>query len=87
MRINESRHFEELVKTYDKGDTKVAGFFHELILMNYGGIRLSKNFLQAAYQICRDRDIPTIADEIQSCIWSRSHSSTGSMDWSTFFSN
>ncbi len=70
VRINDSGHFEELVKTYDKGDTKVAGFFHELILMNYGGIRLSESFLQAAYQICRDRGIPTIVDEIQSCIWS-----------------
>ncbi len=70
VRINDSGHFEELVKTYDKGNTKVAGFFHELILMNYGGIRLSESFLQTAYRICRDRDIPTIVDEIQSCIWS-----------------
>ncbi len=40
------------------------------VLMNYGGIRLSEEFLQKSYEICRERDIPTIVDEIQSCIWS-----------------
>lgn len=39
--------------------------------MNYGGIRLSKEFLQAAYACCRRWDTPTMVDEIQSCMWYR----------------
>ena len=70
VRINDGDHFEELVGRFDTGKYKIAGFFHELILMNYGAIRLSESFLQRAYQLCRDHDIPTCVDEIQSCIWS-----------------
>jgi 4-aminobutyrate aminotransferase-like enzyme len=36
VRINDGTHFKELLNRYDKGKYKVAGFFHELILMNYG---------------------------------------------------
>jgi 4-aminobutyrate aminotransferase-like enzyme len=70
VRINDGAHFEELLNRYDKGKYKVAGFFHELILMNYGAIRLEESFLQKAHQLCRDHDVPTCVDEIQSCIWS-----------------
>ncbi len=70
VRINDSEHFEHLIAEYDTGTYKVAGFFHEIILMNYGGVRLDEEFLQRAYRICHERDIPTIVDEIQSCIWS-----------------
>ena len=70
VRINDGDHFEELVGRFDTGKYKIAGFFHELILMNYGAIRLEESFLQRAYQLCRDHDIPTCVDEIQSCIWS-----------------
>lgn len=70
VRINDSDHFEHLIAEYDSGTYKVAGFFHEIILMNYGGVRLEEEFLQRAYTICHERDIPTVVDEIQSCIWS-----------------
>jgi 4-aminobutyrate aminotransferase-like enzyme len=70
VRINDESHFEELLERYDKGKYKVAGFFHEIVLMNYGAIRLEESFLQKAYRLCRDHDVPTCADEIQSCIWS-----------------
>lgn len=70
VRINNGAHFEELLSRYDKGKYKVAGFFHELILMNYGAIRLEESFLQKAHHLCRDHDVPTCVDEIQSCIWS-----------------
>jgi len=70
VRINDGSHFEELLGRYDRGKYKVAGFFHELILMNYGAIRLEEAFLQKAYKLCRDHDVPTCVDEIQSCIWS-----------------
>ena len=46
---------------------KIAGFFHELILMNYGAIRLTPEYLQAAHAVCREHDIRmiTIRDLIQ----------------------
>jgi 4-aminobutyrate aminotransferase-like enzyme len=68
--INDEAAFEELLRRYDRGKYKVAGFFHELILMNYGAIRLKESFLRKAYDLCRDHDVPTCVDEIQSCIWS-----------------
>jgi acetylornithine/succinyldiaminopimelate/putrescine aminotransferase len=70
VRINDTAHFEQMLRRYDQGKYKVAGFFHELILMNYGAIRLEESFLQAAHSLCRDHDVPTCVDEIQSCIWS-----------------
>ena len=70
VRINDSDHFEHLIAEYDSGTYKVAGFFHEIILMNYGGVRLEEKFLQRAYTTCHEHDIPTVVDEIQSCIWS-----------------
>ena len=47
----------------------VAGFFHEIVMMNYGGRLLAREFLQRAYELCRQHDVPTVADEIQSCLW------------------
>jgi acetylornithine/succinyldiaminopimelate/putrescine aminotransferase len=38
--------------------------------MNYGAIRLEESFLERAYDLCRNHDVPTCVDEIQSCIWS-----------------
>ena len=70
VRINDTANFEALLKTYNRGRYKVAGFLHEIILMNYGGIRLDKDFLQGAYELCHQHDVPVLVDEIQSCIWS-----------------
>ena len=42
VRINDAADFARVVETYDTGTTKVAGFFHEIVLMNYGGIRLDR---------------------------------------------
>jgi acetylornithine/succinyldiaminopimelate/putrescine aminotransferase len=70
LRINDIENFRDIIKEFDNGKYKVAGFFHEIILMNYGGIRLTEEFLKEAYEICDAHDIPTIVDEIQSCIWS-----------------
>lgn len=68
--INDIADFERTLVNYDRGATKIAGFFHEIVLMNYGGIRLTEPYLQRAYALCHDHDIPIIVDEIQSCIWS-----------------
>lgn len=68
--INDIGHFRKLVDEYDCGKYKVAGFFHELVLMNYGGIKLTKEFVNGSHEICREHDIPIMVDEIQSCMWS-----------------
>jgi acetylornithine/succinyldiaminopimelate/putrescine aminotransferase len=70
LKINDLEDFKSALRSYDEGRYKVAGFLHEIVLMNYGGIRLSKPFLQEVYRLCRQRDIPILVDEIQSCAWS-----------------
>ena len=70
VKINDTDDFIKKINTFDSGKYKVAGFFHEIILMNYGGIKLESDYLQDVYKICRKRDIPVIVDEIQSCLWS-----------------
>ena len=70
VKINDIDDFTKKVKKFDTGKYKIAGFFHEIILMNYGGIKLTRDYLQQAYQICQAQDIPVIVDEIQSCLWS-----------------
>ncbi len=67
--INDIADFEEKLKKYNTGNYKTAGFMHEIILMNYGAIRLTKEFLQSAYALCEQYDTPTMVDEIQSCMW------------------
>jgi len=37
--------------------------------MNYGGIKLQKEFLQNVYALCHSNDTPAMCDEIQSCMW------------------
>lgn len=70
VKINDIDLFSDVVAQYDQGEYKIAGFFHELVLMNYGGIKLSQEFVTASHAICRERDIPITVDEIQSCMWS-----------------
>ncbi|NLE46349.1 MAG: aminotransferase class III-fold pyridoxal phosphate-dependent enzyme, partial [Chloroflexi bacterium] len=69
VQINDIRDFERAVLKYDAGRYKVAGFFHEIVLMNYGAIKLDAEYLRQAHTICRERDIPIMVDEIQSCVW------------------
>ena len=67
--INDEAAFREAIQTWNQAPYKTAGFCHEIILMNYGGIRLTPEYLRAAYQACRDSDTPVLCDEIQSCAW------------------
>ena len=53
----------------DQDNCKIAAFFHEIVMMNYGGRLLSREFLHRAYELCRAHDVATVADEIQSCLW------------------
>lgn len=52
-------------------DSRIAGFLHEIVLMNYGARLLSPEFLQAAYALCAKNDVPVLADEIQCGVWAR----------------
>ena len=61
--------FSLAMKKWNTPPYKTAGFCHEIILMNYGGIRLNENYLQEAYNLCHINDTPVLCDEIQSCAW------------------
>lgn len=67
--INDPEAFAAAVHRWNDGPYKTAGFCHEIVMMNYGGIRLSESFLQAAYRVCHETDTPVLCDEIQSCAW------------------
>lgn len=68
--INDFDDFAAKVAEFDVGPRKIAGFFHELVLMNYGGIRLDDSYIRRCHALAGEHDIPTVVDEIQSCMWS-----------------
>lgn len=70
IRPNNREDLEAAFRAHEGGPTKIAGFFHEIVMMNYGGLLLSREFLQHAYDLCARHDVPVVCDEIQSCIWS-----------------
>jgi acetylornithine/succinyldiaminopimelate/putrescine aminotransferase len=70
VKINDIGDFEATLTQWDVAPYKVAGFFHEIVLMNYGAIRLLPGYLRAAYDHCHRHDVPVLVDEIQSCMWS-----------------
>ena len=69
IKINDAADLQAKIQKYNSGKYATAGFLHEIVLMNYGGIRLTKEFLKTAYALCDQFDTPTLADEIQSCMW------------------
>ena len=70
VRPNNLDDLETVFGAYDKDPFKIAGFFHELVLMNYAARRLTEQFVQRAYALCEQQDVPTVVDEIQTGIWS-----------------
>ena len=70
VRRNRLDELEAAFETYEKPPYKIAGAFHELLLMNYGAGRLSDAFVQRLYALCDQHDVPTVVDEIQTCVWS-----------------
>ena len=64
--INDAAGFRQAIETWNTPPYKTAGFCHEIIMMNYGAIRLEEAYLQAAYRLCRESDTPVLCDEIQS---------------------
>jgi acetylornithine/succinyldiaminopimelate/putrescine aminotransferase len=69
IRPNNAEDLEEAVARYERPPYKVAGFLHEIVMMNYGARLLTREFLQRAYALCAAHEVPTVADEIQSCLW------------------
>jgi 4-aminobutyrate aminotransferase-like enzyme len=69
IRPNCTADLDAAFARYEQPPFKIAGFLHEIIMMNYGARRLSREFLQHAYALCARHDVPTLVDEIQSCVW------------------
>jgi len=70
VRPNKIDDVRRLFARYEKGKWKIAGFCHELVMMNYGARMLEKSYIRSCHRLCRDHDVPTFVDEIQSCLWS-----------------
>ncbi len=69
VRPNNMADLESAFLACDQGRHKIAGFLHEIVMMNYGGVLLSREFLQRSYALCHAHDVPTLVDEIQTCAW------------------
>lgn len=67
--INDPKGFAEAIRRWNEPPYQTAGFLHEIIMMNYGSIRLDESFLQEAYRLCSASGTPVLCDEIQSCAW------------------
>lgn len=66
---NDVPAFQEALLRYHSGDFQVAGFCHEIVLMNYGGLRLEEEYLRQVYAACDQAGVPVFCDEIQSGAW------------------
>lgn len=69
VKINDLADFESKLAEYNSGKYRVAGFFHEICLMNYGGTLLNLDYIQKVHALCHQNDVPVLTDEIQSCMW------------------
>ena len=69
VRINDLADFESKLAQYESDKYKVAGFLHEICLMNYGGTLLDRDYIQKVNSLCHESDVPVLTDEIQSCMW------------------
>jgi acetylornithine/succinyldiaminopimelate/putrescine aminotransferase len=69
IRPNSIADLNDAFALFDSSPYKIAGFLHEIVMMNYGAKLLSHEFLNHAYKLCAKNDVPTLVDEIQSCLW------------------
>lgn len=69
VNINDIADFKQKLEKYNTPPYKTCGFCHEIIMMNYGGIRLDGRYLQEVYKLAHEADTPILCDEIQSCAW------------------
>lgn len=70
VKANDMEGLERLFREYETSPYKIAGFFHELVMMNFGARTLSEKFVKRLYALCEQHDAPTVVDEIQTCVWS-----------------
>jgi 4-aminobutyrate aminotransferase-like enzyme len=70
VRPNRLDELKAALEKWDKPPFKVAGFLHELVMMNYGAVRLANAYVKGAYAQCARHDVPVLCDEIQTCLWS-----------------
>ena len=70
VRPNDIEGLERLFSENETGDGKLAGFFHELVMMNYGARTLTAEFVERLYGLCEQHDVPAVVDEIQTGVWS-----------------
>lgn len=70
IRPNRQDDLEAAFREHQTDSSQIAGMFHEIVMMNYGGLLLTPEFLYHAYARCQEHDVPVCCDEIQSCIWS-----------------
>jgi len=73
VRPNDHAQLDAVFQRYNTGRYKMAGFLYEIILMNYGGLKLTKKFVKRIHALCRLHDTPTLVDEIQTCVWRPEH--------------
>lgn len=66
---NNAADFREKLTAYNRPPYKTAGFLHELVMMNYGAVRLADAYIREVYALCRETDTPTLCDEIQTGMW------------------
>jgi acetylornithine/succinyldiaminopimelate/putrescine aminotransferase len=69
IRPNSVEDLDAAFACYERPPYKIAGFLHEIVMMNYGARLLSPAFLKHAYALCARHDVPTLVDEIQSGLW------------------
>lgn len=69
IRPNVIADLDDAFARYGQGPCRIAGFIHEIVMMNYGALKLEPAFLQHAYALCDKHGVPTLCDEIQSCLW------------------
>ena len=69
LRPNRIEDVEAAFEQYARPPYRIAGFFHEIVMMNYGAVLLTPEFLHRAYALCAEHEVPTLVDEIQSCLW------------------
>ena len=67
--INDAASFRAAIEKWNLPPYKTAGFCHELVMMNYSGTLLDRDYLQEAYRLCRESDTAVLCDEIQSSAW------------------
>lgn len=70
VRPNNFEDLEAVFTQYNSGQYKIAGFFFELVMMNYGARRLREDFVRRIDSLCEANDVVSVVDEIQTCVWS-----------------